>query len=65
MAGLVDEPEHYRYSSARNHAEMKGLLEVTLIEWQLPAHRSRKTVCRQDWLLLDRSQQVCLCKRHA
>ena len=31
-AGLVDEPEHYRYSSARDYAGGKGLLDITLIE---------------------------------
>ncbi len=32
MAGLVDEPEHYRYSSARDYTGEKGLPDVTLIE---------------------------------
>ena len=27
--GYVDEPEHWRYSSARNYAGLEGLLEVT------------------------------------
>jgi hypothetical protein len=26
--GYVDEPEHWRYSSARNYAGRKGLVEV-------------------------------------
>jgi len=26
--GYVDEPEHWRYSSARNYADMEGLIEV-------------------------------------
>jgi REP element-mobilizing transposase RayT len=29
---IVDEPEHYRYSSARDYAGIKGLLDVCLIE---------------------------------
>ena len=28
--GYIDEPVHWRYSSARNYAGMEGLLEVTL-----------------------------------
>jgi REP element-mobilizing transposase RayT len=32
FAGLVDEPQHYRYSSARDYAGGKGLLDVVLIE---------------------------------
>ncbi len=32
LAGLVDEPEHYRYSSAKDYAGMKGLLDVRIIE---------------------------------
>ena len=32
LAGLVDEPQHYRYSSARDYAGWKGLLDVPLIE---------------------------------
>jgi REP element-mobilizing transposase RayT len=28
--GYVDEPIHWRYSSARNYAGMPGLLDVTL-----------------------------------
>jgi hypothetical protein len=31
-AGIVVEPEHYLYSSARNYAFQNALLEVTLIE---------------------------------
>ncbi len=31
-AGLVDELKHYRYSSARDYAGGKGLLDVVLIE---------------------------------
>ena len=27
--GYVDEPVHWRYSSARNYADMEGLLEIT------------------------------------
>ena len=30
--GYVDEPEHWRYSSARNYAGLEGLLEVST-EW--------------------------------
>ena len=30
--GWVDEPEHWRYSSARNYADMRGLLNVEM-EW--------------------------------
>ena len=29
-AGFVDHPEDYIYSSARNYAELKGLLEIEL-----------------------------------
>lgn len=28
--GYVDEPEHWRYSSARNYAGMKGVIPITL-----------------------------------
>lgn len=31
-AGLVAEPQHYLYSSARNYAEQKGLLDITLVD---------------------------------
>ncbi|WP_174270025.1 hypothetical protein [Solitalea canadensis] len=31
-AGIVDEPEHYRYSSARNYAGQPGLIEVEFLE---------------------------------
>ena len=31
MAEIVDEPEHYRYSSARDYCGIKGLLDVELI----------------------------------
>lgn len=30
--GYVDEPTHWRYSSARNYAGMEGLMEVTLFQ---------------------------------
>ena len=30
--GYVDEPEHWRYSSARNYLDMVGLIPVTLYE---------------------------------
>ena len=30
--GYVDDPIHWRYSSARNYAEQEGLLEVCM-EW--------------------------------
>jgi len=30
--GWVDEPEHWRYSSARNYADMRGLLDVEM-DW--------------------------------
>ena len=30
IAGYVEQPEHYVYSSARNYAEIKGLLKVEL-----------------------------------
>ena len=30
--GYVDEPEHWRYSSARNYAGLEGLLDVSM-EW--------------------------------
>ena len=29
--GLVDKPEEYRYSSARNYAELESVLDITLI----------------------------------
>ncbi|WP_317043003.1 REP-associated tyrosine transposase [Solitalea longa] len=32
VAGIVDEPEHYRYSRARNYAGQKGLLAVAFLE---------------------------------
>ena len=32
VSGVVDKPEHYRYSSAINYINGKGLLEVTLLE---------------------------------
>jgi len=32
LSGLVDEPQHYRYSSARDYAGEKGLLDLVLIE---------------------------------
>lgn len=31
-AGLVEKPEHYLYSSARDYAGIKGLLNVILID---------------------------------
>jgi hypothetical protein len=31
-AGWVEEPEHYLYSSARDYAGVKGLVEVQLLE---------------------------------
>ena len=31
-AGFVDEPEHYLYSSARDYAGIKGLIDISLIE---------------------------------
>ena len=35
MAEIVDEPEHYRYSSARDYAGVPGLLPVISMEWWL------------------------------
>ena len=32
VAGFVDDPIHYKYSSARDYCEEKGLLDVILIE---------------------------------
>ena len=32
VAGIVDEPEHYVYSSARDYAGIKGLLDLVYIE---------------------------------
>jgi len=32
LVEIVDEPHHYLYSSARNYAGMKGLLDVDIIE---------------------------------
>ena len=31
-AGIVAEPEHYVYSSARNYAGLSYLIDVTLLE---------------------------------
>ncbi len=31
-AGIVEEPQHYLYSSAQNYAGITGLLDVTLVE---------------------------------
>jgi putative transposase len=31
IAGLVDEPEHYRWSSARDYAGIKGLVQVEIL----------------------------------
>ena len=31
-AELVDKPEEYRYSSARNYADMDGLLDVFVVD---------------------------------
>jgi len=31
-AGIVDQPEHYLYSSARDYGGMKGLVDVVLID---------------------------------
>jgi hypothetical protein len=31
-AGLVDHPEDWRYSSARNYLGLNGVLEIDLIE---------------------------------
>jgi len=31
-AGWVEEPEHYRYSSARNYAGLDGLLKIDFLE---------------------------------
>ena len=31
-AGIVDEPEHYMFSSARDYTGKKGLLEVEILE---------------------------------
>ena len=31
-AGFVNEPEHYVYSSARDYAGMKGLIDIEIIE---------------------------------
>jgi putative transposase len=30
-AGLVDEPEHYRWSSARDYAGVKGLVKMEIL----------------------------------
>lgn len=35
--GYVDEPEHWRYSSARNYAGREGLLDVCK-DWQRDMH---------------------------
>lgn len=32
VAGIVEEPEHYLYSSARDYAGIRGLLNIVLIE---------------------------------
>ena len=31
--GYVDQPEHWRYSSARNYLEQPGLLEEVYVQW--------------------------------
>ena len=31
--GIVDEAEHYVYSSARDYAGFKGLLKIKYISW--------------------------------
>ena len=31
-AGVVDQPEHYRYSSARNYAGLPGMIEIEFLE---------------------------------
>ena len=31
VAGWVDEPEHYLYSSARDYAGIKGLLDIQML----------------------------------
>jgi hypothetical protein len=35
-AGIVEQPEHYLYSSARNYAGDKGLLDVEILttKWE-------------------------------
>ncbi|HPE17419.1 MAG TPA: transposase [Tenuifilaceae bacterium] len=38
-AGLVDKPEDYRYSSARNYAEMDGLLEIVFLDLPWKTYR--------------------------
>ena len=32
QAGIVEEPEHYLYSSARDYAGMKGLLDISFLD---------------------------------
>jgi len=38
-AGLVDKPEDYRYSSARNYADMDGLLEIVFLDLPWKTYR--------------------------
>ncbi len=33
VAGWVDEPEHYLYSSARDYADIKGMLDIQLMHF--------------------------------
>jgi hypothetical protein len=33
IEGIVEHPHEYLYSSARNYAEIQGLLEVTIAEF--------------------------------
>lgn len=34
VAGIVEEPEHYMYSSARNYLELPGLIEVEILDFR-------------------------------
>jgi REP element-mobilizing transposase RayT len=34
VAGIVKEPEHYLYSSARNYLEMPGLIDVEILDFR-------------------------------
>ena len=34
VAGIVEEPEHYNYSSARIYLEMSGLIDVEILDFR-------------------------------
>jgi putative transposase len=46
--GYVDEPTHWRYSSARNYAGLPGLIEVRTRWWEADAAETRQEPRRGD-----------------